>query len=92
MRSDSEIERDVKDELQWDPDIDATDIPTDCKRGHDLWYCENSLPLNIVSDHDKIFVSKFWKALHVLTGIKLKMLLAYHPETDGSSKQSNKTI
>jgi hypothetical protein len=58
----------------------------------DLWYCENSLPLNIVSDHDKIFVSKFWKALHVLTGIKLKMLLAYHPETDGSSKQSNKTI
>jgi len=22
-------------------DIDATDIPTPCKRGHDLWYCEN---------------------------------------------------
>jgi DNA primase small subunit len=21
-------------------DIDATDIPTNCKRGHDLWYCE----------------------------------------------------
>ena len=21
-------------------DIDATDIPTSCKRGHDLWYCE----------------------------------------------------
>ena len=21
-------------------DIDATDIPTPCKRGHDLWYCE----------------------------------------------------
>lgn len=21
-------------------DIDATDIPTACKRGHDLWYCE----------------------------------------------------
>ena len=21
-------------------DIDATDIPTGCKRGHDLWYCE----------------------------------------------------
>ncbi len=21
-------------------DIDATDIPTTCKRGHDLWYCE----------------------------------------------------
>ena len=22
-------------------DIDATDIPTPCKKGHDLWYCEN---------------------------------------------------
>ena len=21
-------------------DIDATDIPTQCKRGHDLWFCE----------------------------------------------------
>ncbi len=23
-------------------DIDATDIPTSCKRGHDIWYCEKS--------------------------------------------------
>ena len=22
-------------------DIDATDIPTQCKRGHDVWYCES---------------------------------------------------
>jgi DNA primase small subunit len=22
-------------------DIDATDIPTPCKKGHDVWYCEN---------------------------------------------------
>src|SRR5258707_2809450 len=33
MRSDSEIERDVKDELQWDPDIDATDIAVSVKKG-----------------------------------------------------------
>ena len=26
MRPNSEIERDVKEELQWDPDLDATDI------------------------------------------------------------------
>lgn len=58
----------------------------------DLWYCENGLLLNIVSDRDKIFVSKFWKALHILTGIKLKMSSAYHPETDGSSERSNKTV
>ena len=41
----------------------------------DLWYCENGLSLNIVSDCDKLFVSKIWKALTRLTGIKLKMSL-----------------
>jgi hypothetical protein len=46
----------------------------------DLWYCENSLPLNIVSDCNKLFVLKFWKALHTLTGVKLKMSSSYHPE------------
>jgi hypothetical protein len=47
----------------------------------DHWYCENGLPLNIVSDRDKLFLSKFWHTLH-----KLKLSSAYHPETDGSSE------
>jgi osmotically-inducible protein OsmY len=33
MRSDSEIERDVKEELQWDPDLDPTDIAVSAKKG-----------------------------------------------------------
>ena len=33
MRSDSEIERDVKEELQWDPDLDATDIAVSARKG-----------------------------------------------------------
>src|SRR5436189_3546682 len=33
MKSDGEIERDVKDELQWDPDLDATDIAVSVKSG-----------------------------------------------------------
>ena len=56
------------------------------------WYCENGLPLEIVSDRDKLFVSRFWKALHQLTNISLKMSSAYHPETDGSSERTNKTV
>ena len=56
------------------------------------WYCENGLPLEIVSDRDKLFLSRFWKELHKLTGIKLKMSTAYHPETDGASERTNKTV
>ena len=56
------------------------------------WYRENGLPLNIVSDHDKIFLSHFWKKLHKLTSIKLKMSSVYYPETNGASKHTNKTI
>ena len=26
----------------------------------DKWYCENGCPLEIISNHDKIFISKFW--------------------------------
>jgi hypothetical protein len=58
----------------------------------DEWYCENGLPLKIVSDRDKFFLSKFWQALHKLTGVKLKMSMAYHLQSDGASKRSNKTI
>jgi hypothetical protein len=56
------------------------------------WYCDNGLPLEIVSDHDKLFVSEFWTTLHKLTGVKLKMSTAFHPQTDGVSERSNKTI
>jgi osmotically-inducible protein OsmY len=33
MRSDSDIKRDVEDELRWDPDIDATDIAVAVSKG-----------------------------------------------------------
>ena len=58
----------------------------------DRWYCENRLPLDILLDQDELFMSYFWKRLHTLTSIKLKMSTAYHPETNGSSEQTNKTI
>src|SRR3979411_2273835 len=33
MRSDGEIEKDVKAELEWDPDLDASDIAVSVKKG-----------------------------------------------------------
>ena len=37
-------------------------------------------------------MSRFWKTLHSLTGVKLKLSTSYHPETDGSSERTNKTV
>lgn len=45
----------------------------------DNWFCGNGLPLHIVSNRDKLFLSAFWRALHAQTGIKLKMSSVYHP-------------
>ena len=58
----------------------------------DKWYCENGLMLNLVSDRDPLFTSAVWDALHKLTGIHLKMSTSYHPQSDGSSERTNKTI
>jgi len=33
MKSDSEVERDVKEELRWNPDLDATDIAVSVRKG-----------------------------------------------------------
>jgi transposase InsO family protein len=46
----------------------------------------------IVSDRDSLFTSIFWKRLHELIGVKLKMSSAYHPETDGSIERANRTV
>jgi len=58
----------------------------------DRRYCENGLPLEIISDRDKLFMARFWKHLMLLTGIKHRQSSAYHPQTDGSSERTNKTI
>ena len=58
----------------------------------DEWYCENSLMRQIISDCNPLFTSELWTALHKLTGVKLKMSIAYHPQTDGASKCMNKTL
>jgi transposase InsO family protein len=56
------------------------------------WYCENGLPLDIISDRDKLFISKFWKHLMTLTGVKHKLSTSYHPQSNGASERTNKTV
>ena len=58
----------------------------------DNWYCENGLPTEIISDRDKLFMAKFWRHLCLLTGIKHKASSSFHPQSNGASEKTNKTI
>src|ERR1700678_2973079 len=37
-------------------------------------------------------MSTFWKHLIVVTGVKHKVSSSYHPQTNGASKRTNKTV
>ena len=58
----------------------------------DRWYCENGLPSQIVSDRDKLFLSQLWNELQAFLGVDLAKSSAYHPQTDGASERTNRTI
>ena len=52
----------------------------------------HGLPKEIISDRDKLFTSKFWKALIEQLGIRHKLSTAYHPQTDGQTERTNQTL
>ncbi|GAA5994424.1 hypothetical protein JCM11641_001062 [Rhodosporidiobolus odoratus] len=46
----------------------------------------------IVSDRDPKFTSSFWRSLHKKCGVSLKMSSSSHPQTDGQSEVTNKSV
>lgn len=47
---------------------------------------------SIVSDQSSAFMSKIWSLLCYFLGIKQKLSTAFHPQTDGQTKNQNNTI
>jgi hypothetical protein len=52
----------------------------------------HGIPCSIASDRDPIFTSAFWTKLFNLTGTQLRMSMAFHPQTDGQSKVTNRIL
>jgi len=50
------------------------------------------LPMSIISDRDVRFTSKFWSRLMERLDIKNLMSTVKHPQTDGQTERSNRTI
>ena len=52
----------------------------------------SGIPRAIISDRDPRFLSRFLQELFRLLGTNLRMSTAYHPETDGQSEVSIRTL
>jgi len=70
-------------------DIDATDLAYVYLREI---FAKHGLPQDIVSDRDRLFISRFWQSLCSLLKIKSNLSTAYHPETDGQTERINQIL
>nr|GEW88753.1 reverse transcriptase domain-containing protein [Tanacetum cinerariifolium] len=52
----------------------------------------HGIPISIISDHDPMFASNFWRAFQKALGTRLDMSTAYHSQTDGQSERTIQTL
>ena len=53
---------------------------------------DHGVPITIITDRDKLFMSNYWKTISAAMGTKPKMSMAYHPQMDGQTEQANQVL
>lgn len=52
----------------------------------------HGFPRDLVSDRDPRFTAGYWEQFWKALGVRLSMSTAYHPQTDGQTERTNKTL
>lgn len=52
----------------------------------------HGFPDKLLSDRDAIFMIDFWIQLLTMSGSKLQFTTAYHPQIDGQSEVTNRSL
>ena len=50
------------------------------------------LPGSTINDQGLLFTSKFWLLLYYFLGIKRRLSIIFHPQTDGQTERQNSTM
>ena len=74
------------------PTTSNVDAPGVARIFFDTVFRHHGLPQVLISDRDPRFTSDFWTSLFQLTGVRLAMSSAYHPQTDGQTERMNRTL
>ncbi|GJW24673.1 putative reverse transcriptase domain-containing protein [Tanacetum coccineum] len=52
----------------------------------------HGVPISIISDRDSHLTSRFWQSMQSALGTQLNMSTTYHPQTDGQSERTIRTL